>query len=133
MGNESRATTLIGDVDNTMTLDNLTGLPGRGYLLKALDDALQATTGTGRSVAVFTLDVDRFKTVNDTRGFVAGDDTLPTLATKLATTLRPDDLLAHFGSDEFTIVCPDVFGVAEAATPASASGEFASMNRPTVR
>ncbi len=116
MGNESGATTLIGDVDNTMTLDHLTGLPGRGYLLEALDDALQATTGTGRSVAVFTLDIDRFKTVNDTRGFVAGDDTLRTLATKLATTLRPDDLLAHFGGDEFTIVCPDVFGVAEAAT-----------------
>ncbi|MEM8706591.1 MAG: GGDEF and EAL domain-containing protein [Actinomycetota bacterium] len=116
MGNESGAATLIADADDEFALDTLTGLPGREYLLRALSAALQDTVTGERSVAVYSIDIDRFKTINDTRGFAAGDEALRTLATKLEDTLRADDVLGRFGGDEFTIVCPDVLGVAEATT-----------------
>ncbi len=115
MGNESGATTLVGDAGDSMSLDRVTGLPGRDYLLEMLTIALQDSVASKHSVAVFSIDIDRFKTVNDTRGFSAGDDTLRAMATELAGVLRPDDVLTRFGGDEYTILCPDVLGVAEAA------------------
>ncbi len=115
MGNESGATALMGDADDSMTLDSLTGLPGRDYLLEMLTIALQESATSKHSVAVFSIDIDRFKTVNDTRGFNAGDDALRAMGTELAGVLRPHDVLTRFGGDEYTILCPDVLGVAEAA------------------
>jgi len=114
LGNERGATTLVGDADDELILDNLTGLPGREYLLEMLEGAIQDTATSDHSVAVYSIDIDRFKSVNNTRGFSAGDDTLRFLATKLEDALRPDDILTRFGGDEFTIVCPHVLGVAEA-------------------
>ena len=114
LGNERGATTLIGDADDELILDSLTGLPGREYLLEMLEGAIQDTTNGNHSVAVYSIDIDRFKSVNDTRGFIAGDDALRFLATKLEDALRPDDILTRFGGDEFTIVCPHALGVAEA-------------------
>lgn len=114
LGNERGATTLVGDADDELILDSLTGLPGREYLLEMLEDAIQDTTNGNHSVAVYSIDIDRFKSVNDTRGFIAGDDALRFLATKLEDALRPDDILTRFGGDEFTIVCPHALGVAEA-------------------
>ena len=116
MGNDSGATALIGDLDQEMAADTVTGLPGRDYLLSCLEDALQATVTSDGCVAVYSIDIDRFKTVNDTRGFANGDETLRQLAAALEETLRADDVLSRFGGDEFTIVCPDVLGVAEATT-----------------
>ncbi|MDG2218467.1 MAG: GGDEF and EAL domain-containing protein [Acidimicrobiales bacterium] len=114
LGNERGATTLVGDADDKVILDNLTGLPGREYLLEMLEDAIQDTVTSDHSIAVYSIDIDRFKSVNNTRGFSAGDDALRFLAAKLEDALRPDDVLTRFGGDEFTIVCPHVRGVAEA-------------------
>ncbi len=116
MGNEAGAQALVGDLDEEMLADTVTGLPGRDYLLGGLEEALRATIGTDHSVAVYSIDIDRFKTVNDTRGFEAGDEALRHLAARLEETLRDDDVLARFGGDEFTIVCADVLGIAEATT-----------------
>ncbi len=116
LGNESGATTLVGDGEDELILDPVTGLPGRDYLLEMTDAALQRSIDVHHSVAVYSIDIDRFKTVNDTRGFAAGDAALRDLATRLADALRPDDVLSRFGGDEFTILCPDVLGVAEATT-----------------
>ncbi|MEM9463853.1 MAG: GGDEF and EAL domain-containing protein [Actinomycetota bacterium] len=116
MGNETGATALVGDLDQEMAADPVTGLPGRDYLLTCLEEALRATVGSDGCVAVYSIDIDRFKTVNDTRGFSNGDDTLRHLAARLEETLRSDDVLTRFGGDEFTIMCPDVLGVAEATS-----------------
>ena len=118
LGNEGGATTLVGDHEDEIDVDRLTGLPGRAYAMAALDAALQGALNAEHSVGVFSIDVDRFKTVNDARGFSAGDEALRALAAGLESTLRPDDTLARLGGDEFTIVCPEVFGIAEAMTVA---------------
>lgn len=116
LGNENGATTLVGDHEPTITVDQLTGLPGRTYAMDALDESLQKCLNAEHSVGVFTIDVDRFKTVNDAHGYRAGDDALRTLAAGLEQSLRPDDTLCRLGGDEFTIICPEVFGIAEAMT-----------------
>jgi diguanylate cyclase (GGDEF)-like protein len=116
LGNEGGATTLVGDHEDEIDVDRLTGLPGRDYVMIALDAALQGSLHAEHSVGVFSIDVDRFKTVNDARGFGAGDEALRALAVGLESTLRPDDTLARLGGDEFTVVCPEVFGIAEAMT-----------------
>ena len=114
MGNEQGVTTLVGDADPELVLDSVTGLPGRGYLIEMLGHALQATLGSDHLVGLFSIDIDRFKTINDTHGFNAGDEALRVLASRLEEVLRPDDVLAHLGGDEFAILCPDVLGPAEA-------------------
>ncbi len=93
--------------------DQLTGLPGRAHVISEIDRAL-ARGGSGHSIGVFTIDLDRFKAVNDSQGFEAGDQLIEILTTALETTLRPQDSLARVGGDEFTIICPEVFGPAEA-------------------
>jgi len=114
LGNEGGATTLVGDHEDEIDVDSLTGLPGRAYAMDALDTALQMSLNAEYSVGVFSIDVDRFKTVNDARGFSAGDEALRALAGELEARLRPDDTLCRLGGDEFTIICPEVFGIAEA-------------------
>ena len=114
LGNDNGATILVGDTDPEIVLDPLTGLPGRAYLLEMLDEALQQSLGADHLVGLFTVDIDRFKTINDSQGFSAGDDALRGLATRLEEILRPDDVLTRMSGDEFTVLCPDVFGPAEA-------------------
>lgn len=116
LANENGATTLVGDHDEAITVDPVTGLPGRAYALETLNDALQHCLNAEHSVGVFEIDIDRFKTVNDARGFSAGDEALRTLAAALEERLRPDDTLCRLGGDEFTVICPEVFGIAEAMT-----------------
>lgn len=117
MANEHGATTtLVGDGDERMQVDGLTGLPGRDHAIEMIQHALQATLHSDHSVGVFQIDIDRFKTVNDAHGFKAGDAALRALAVALEEQLRPDDTLTRFGGDEFVVVCPEVFGVAEAMT-----------------
>ncbi len=114
LGNEGGATTLVGKHEEEITVDAITGLPGRHYALAALDRALQGCLNAEHSVGMFFLDVDRFKNLNDAFGFAAGDKALRSLATAMGGSLRPDDSICHLGGDEFAIVCPEVFGIAEA-------------------
>ncbi|MDG2025800.1 MAG: bifunctional diguanylate cyclase/phosphodiesterase [Acidimicrobiales bacterium] len=118
LGNEGGATTLCGKAEDEIEIDSLTGLPRRQYTMSEIDRALQATLHGDGSVAVFSIDIDRFKTVNDSRGFREGNEALRSLARALEGLLRPDDTLARLGGDEFTVVCPEIFGVAEAMTVA---------------
>ncbi|UDY34650.1 bifunctional diguanylate cyclase/phosphodiesterase [Dermatobacter hominis] len=101
------------------THDTLTGLPNRSLLLSLLAQASAAREGADdeRSLALLFLDVDRFKTVNDTLGHSTGDELLCAVADRLGSVLRPSDTLARLGGDEFTVLLPDV-GPGEAAVVA---------------
>ncbi len=90
------------------THDSLTGLANRPSLLEKLQEALDETTELrGRSLAVLVADIDQFKLVNDTLGHPAGDELLIEVSRRWETVLRPTDVLARFGGDEFVVLCPD--------------------------
>lgn len=90
--------------------DPVTGLPNRVRFLDRLDHALARVARRPSSVAVLYLDLDNFKTINDTLGHSAGDQLLRTVAARLAQSIRPSDTLARLGGDEFAIVCEDCSG-----------------------
>lgn len=88
--------------------DPLTGLANRTLFLERLEETLDVARSTGRGCAVLFIDLDEFKSVNDTYGHQAGDDALKEVATRLRAAVRPCDTVARFGGDEFAILCADV-------------------------
>jgi diguanylate cyclase (GGDEF)-like protein len=88
--------------------DALTGLPNRTMLTERLEHSMAYAHRQGRFVAVLFLDLDRFKTINDTRGHAIGDELLRQVASRLRTVVRETDTVARAGGDEFIIVVGDV-------------------------
>jgi len=84
--------------------DALTGLANRTRLIKKLENALAALPLRGGSIAVHFIDLDRFKTINDTLGHDGGDFLLKTIAERLDALTRTDDMVARLGGDEFVVV-----------------------------
>jgi diguanylate cyclase len=84
--------------------DELTGLPNRRMLEEHLSKLLEAASLDRTHVALLFLDLDRFKLVNDTLGHTRGDDFLVQVAQRLASYVRPSDLVARIGGDEFVIL-----------------------------
>jgi diguanylate cyclase (GGDEF)-like protein/PAS domain S-box-containing protein len=90
--------------------DALTGLANRTQLVEKLEKALAALPVRGGSLAVHFIDLDRFKSVNDTLGHDGGDFLLKTVAERLRGVTRIDDMVARLGGDEFVVVQTDVKG-----------------------
>ena len=88
--------------------DPLTGLPNRAHFVERLGRELNDAAQRHERVAVLFLDLDRFKVVNDSLGHSAGDRLLVAVADRLSATMGPDDVVARFGGDEFTILCHNV-------------------------
>jgi diguanylate cyclase (GGDEF)-like protein/PAS domain S-box-containing protein len=84
--------------------DALTGLANRTLLIEKLNDALASAASQHDGVAVHFIDLDRFKSVNDTLGHDGGDFLLKTVAERLREVIRTDDVVARLGGDEFVIV-----------------------------
>jgi diguanylate cyclase (GGDEF)-like protein/PAS domain S-box-containing protein len=84
--------------------DALTGLPNRLSFVDSLRDALRRSLASGSPVGILFLDLDHFKLINDSIGHHAGDDLLQAVAPRLRAHLRPGDIVARFGGDEFGIL-----------------------------
>src|SRR5213078_2109415 len=99
--------------------DVLTHLPNRKLFTDRLMQNVTRARRSGKAVAVMFVDLDHFKTINDTLGHEAGDDLLLEMSRRLCDCVREDDTVARLGGDEFTIILAelrhpeDAAGVAE--------------------
>jgi diguanylate cyclase (GGDEF)-like protein len=95
--------------------DTLTGLPNRALFEDRLKRALLAVARDNRRIALLYIDIDRFKTINDTFGHPAGDELVRQTAARLEASVRQLDTVARLGGDEFAIIVFDVknLGTAE--------------------
>jgi diguanylate cyclase (GGDEF)-like protein/PAS domain S-box-containing protein len=98
--------------------DPVTNLANRALFVERVRHALSRTRRAEEGVAVIFLDLDDFKTVNDSLGHAAGDQVLLDVAKRLETCVRASDTAARFGGDEFAILLEDVSSVQEAADAA---------------
>jgi diguanylate cyclase (GGDEF)-like protein len=92
---------------NLVIRDGLTNVFNRRRFQEELDREFQRARRYARPLALVLLDVDHFKRINDTYGHVSGDTVLRTLAHGLESLLRPEQLLARVGGEEFVVLCPE--------------------------
>jgi diguanylate cyclase (GGDEF)-like protein/PAS domain S-box-containing protein len=102
--------------DTSDMIDPLTGLPGRMLFMDRLSVALARSGRKSSQVALFLLDLDGFRLVNDSYGRATGDRVLMAVAERVFGALRPGDTVARIGEDEFAILCDDIARAEGAAT-----------------
>ena len=113
--------------------DPLTGLPNRRLLQEQLKKSIQLNSRHGMRGALLFIDLDNFKTLNDTLGHDMGDVLLQQVAERLGTCVRESDTVARLGGDEFVVVLDDLDGDAlDAASHAEAIGKkiLSVLNAP---
>lgn len=110
--------------------DALTGLLPRQALLPLLREKLAQFRALGDAFAVFFIDFDDLKQINDIHGHLAGDEVLRTVAARLLHTIRPDDRAVRFGGDEFIILLSRLHTASEAIPIARRLADVASRPIP---
>ncbi|WP_017301918.1 EAL domain-containing protein [Nodosilinea nodulosa] len=95
--------------------DTLTGLPNRAFFDQHLPQAIARTSQSDQMLAVIFLDLDHFKTINDTLSHAVGDLLLQQVTQRVSAALRAEDIVARWGGDEFTLILPNL------ATPGDAA------------
>ncbi|RZL33289.1 MAG: diguanylate cyclase, partial [Rubrivivax sp.] len=106
-------------LDHLAHHDALTGLPNRLHFMPSLEQALARAERSKGRVSLMFVDLDHFKSVNDTLGHAAGDQLLIEVARRLCTSVRAEDLVARLGGDEFVVLLERLGDRDEAAQVAS--------------
>ncbi|NNE73750.1 MAG: EAL domain-containing protein [Acidimicrobiales bacterium] len=88
--------------------DALTGLPNRDVINAELAKSLEMVRKGARPIGLLFMDIDRFKLINDTLGHQAGDELLCAVTSRLRDAVRPTDIVARFGGDEFVVLARDL-------------------------
>jgi diguanylate cyclase (GGDEF)-like protein len=104
----ARLERLYENLDRMASTDSLTQLPNRGFLQDQLEQAAAEARVEGKAFALFVMDLDRFKEINDTLGHHIGDLLLQQVAIRLRSKLRESDVIARMGGDEFAVLMPNV-------------------------
>jgi diguanylate cyclase (GGDEF)-like protein len=95
----------LDEVEHRAKHDPLTGLTNRAELFRELDESLMYASDNDMVLGVLFLDLDRFKSVNDSLGHEVGDELLCIVADRLRSTVRNTDVVARLGGDEFVVLC----------------------------
>jgi diguanylate cyclase (GGDEF)-like protein len=118
---------LHAQLESQAITDALTGLYNRRGFHQGLENALSRIDRSGKRMAVLYLDLDGFKRINDSLGHAAGDQVLRKVAEQLRTCLRPYDILARMGGDEFTALLDSLDHPEDAARVAEKLIELISV------
>ncbi|MDF2626980.1 MAG: uncharacterized protein K0R39_811 [Symbiobacteriaceae bacterium] len=118
---------LLDDLRHMAFHDSLTNLANRAQLRTRVEEELASRETFARPVALLFIDLDGFKTVNDSLGHQAGDRLLQAVAARLLTCVGPDDTVARLGGDEFALLLP---GADEQAAIRVAEGVAAAVAKP---
>ena len=107
LGLETRLATALETTEYRTTHDALTGLYNRSTIIELLSQEASRCAREGQKVSLLLVDVDRFRTINETHGPLVGDQVIKLLAPRMASPLRPHDLVGRFGGEQFLTVAPN--------------------------
>jgi diguanylate cyclase (GGDEF)-like protein/PAS domain S-box-containing protein len=118
---------LVDSVVHMAHHDQLTGLPNRVLLNDRIAGGIERSRRFNQNLAVFMIDIDHFKRINDSLGHAAGDMLLTLVARQLLSAVRRTDTVARVGGDEFVVLMPDFHGLEDAERCASLMLQKISM------